>query len=294
MQVTVDMFSGRPNPTWRLSTRRSSEVYERCRAMGATPRRADVIGDVVGGRPVRLGLRGIDIGPAEPGEFGLSPGQRFTVAASVSDVTDDEIETARWLIDTTDSTVDDAVVGALEEQIGQVVSRRTAAESGPDVAAAAAESLATSLSIVGCAALVTPMRLGYWNTPFVQPYNNCYNYATNFVSGSLAQPGRRSGLPYAGFTCEHVLAAAQRDGLELQCGRNVGVVALGVWPGFDFHWWRLHPGDSWAHKIGYWPAQNVDNAFRPLVNGLTPANCDRGPYVQFCGYYFVPMSMWVL
>ena len=91
-----------------------------------------------------------------------------------------------------------------------------------------------------------------------------------------------------------MLSAAQRDGLQLQCGRDVGVVALGIWPGFDFHWWRLHPDESWAHKIGYWPAQNVDNAFRTLSNGLTPANCDRGPYVQFCGYYFVPMSMWVL
>jgi hypothetical protein len=34
---------------------------------------------------------------------------------------------------------------------------------------------------------------GFWNTPAVQPKNNCYNYAMNWRSDTFAQPGRISG-----------------------------------------------------------------------------------------------------
>lgn len=33
-----------------------------------------------------------------------------------------------------------------------------------------------------------------WNTPSVQPYNNCYNYANNMITNTFAQPGRKHNL----------------------------------------------------------------------------------------------------
>lgn len=281
MQVTIDMFSGRPNPTWRLPPSRSAELVERCRAM---PTRSSTPTDGI----ARLGFRGIDIVPESPAEMA---GRRL-VDASTPAVGDDEVDTVRWLLETAEVAVDDDLASALAEEI-EVVAARTAS-SPQTVDSAMDDDLAAALDVDTCSVRATSMRLPYWNTPWVQPFNNCYNYATNFVSGSLAQPGRRSGRPYLGFTCDHVLGAARRDGLDVRCGKDDVVVALGIWPGFDFHWWRLHEGESWAHKVGRWPAQNVDNSYRPLSGGLTPATCDRGPYVQFCGYYFVPMSMWVV
>ena len=242
--------------------------------------------------PSRLGFRGITVEPTDPAFVG-TPTPAFQIAAAPAAVSEDEIDIARWLLSSAESAVDDdladAVIGDIEVRSSAAATTFGDVDMDGDVDAD--DGLAAALG--ACPIRRTPMSLAYWNTPFVQSYNNCYNYASNFVSGSLAQPGRRSGLTYAGFTCGHVLAAAVRDGLRTDCAPNGGVVALAIWPGYDFHWWRLHQGASWAHKIGRWPAQSVDNAFRPLANGLTPATCDRGPYLEFCGYYFVPPAMWV-
>jgi hypothetical protein len=99
---------------------------------------------------------------------------------------------------------------------------------------------------------------------------------------------------YGGFTCESVATAAGFDGCVTDCRGTMRVVALGIWPGFDFHWWRLHPNGAWAHKIGTSPVFQQDNSGRILANGLTPQNCDRGPYVEFCGYFFVPLGVEVM
>ena len=279
MRVTLDVFSGRPNPTWQLNAARSAELYQRCRAMGSVAPRP---------LPARLGFRGIVVHQWDP-MLGCAPAQAFQIAATTNAVTDDDVDTARWLLAASESAVDDDLADAV---IGDIAMRAAAAPLGDgDGDIDADDGLAVAVG--ACPIRATPMSLAYWNNPSVQPFNNCYNYASNFVSGSLAQPGRRSGASYAGFTCGQVLAAARRDGLRTDCAPNVGVVALGIWPGYDFHWWRLHVDGEWAHKIGRWPAQNVDNSYRRLDNGLTPATCDRGPYVEFCGYYFVPPTMWV-
>ena len=54
----------------------------------------------------------------------------------------------------------------------------------------------------------------------------------------------------------------------------------------------LLPGrDRWSrlvgeHKPGGTPARWTDESGRPLFQGLAPDNCDRGPYVHFCGYFY--------
>jgi hypothetical protein len=79
----------------------------------------------------------------------------------------------------------------------------------------------------------------------------------------------------------------------IRSGSNKNV-ALVVWPGVDYHWYRRHSNGFWGHKPGQTAARNVDNA-NVLINGITrtPANCNRGPYTHFCGYRFSPTGMQV-
>ena len=67
--------------------------------------------------------------------------------------------------------------------------------------------------------------------------------------------------------------------------------ALVVWPGYDFHWYRLHTNGFWGHKPGHTAARNTDNQGRVIGGALNPQNCNRGPYTAFCGYRFSPVGM---
>ena len=54
-----------------------------------------------------------------------------------------------------------------------------------------------------------------WNTPTVQPYNNCYNYGNDLITNTFAQPGKGSGQMYRRIDFEEVTRAASRDGLRV-------------------------------------------------------------------------------
>jgi hypothetical protein len=145
----------------------------------------------------------------------------------------------------------------------------------------------------GGAPFLTPYRPDFWNRTAIRLHNNCYNYATNFASNTVAQPGRRSGSIYQAFACAPVGAAAFSDGYLSELDGVARVVALAIWPGWDFHWWRLHPDGMWAHKLGLSTARNVDNSGRVIAGGLTPETCARQPYTDFCSYFFVPLGIQV-
>jgi hypothetical protein len=291
MLVTVDMFSGRPNPSWFVPR---SEVRKFAEWLDAAPAVPTVVEP-----PSQLGFRGLSVQQTEPGELPPLAPTYLRVAAPETAPSPDELATARLLLSTAEAAVEDDVAAVVSDRIDELDRAREV--SGPaggqdldhDGQVDVDDGLLAVLATAACRERLTPMVLSYWSTPFVQPYNNCYNYATNFVSNTLAQPGRRSGQIYTSFHCDHVLAAARRDSLLLECEGDAGVVALGIWPGIDFHWWRLHPSGYWAHKIGRHAPQTVDNSNRVIGDGMTPANCDRGPYTQFCGYFFVPPWMWV-
>ena len=59
-------------------------------------------------------------------------------------------------------------------------------------------------------------------------------------------------------------------------------MALVVWPGRDYHWYRCHQERYWGHKPGQTAARNTDNSNRVISN---PETCDRGPYTNFCGWF---------
>ena len=133
----------------------------------------------------------------------------------------------------------------------------------------------------------------------MQSSNNCYNYGTDVLTNSFAQPGVGSGQawwPKEGATptvaadevtplscppwcgpannCSALAAAAARDGLSWHGNvmpadepeRGGHHVALFVWPESNFHWIRMDADVDaatglhlWSHKPGGSPVTNVDN-----------------------------------
>jgi hypothetical protein len=129
----------------------------------------------------------------------------------------------------------------------------------------------------------------WWNVPVRQPYNNCYNYATNYRTDTFAQPGRAAGQQYKSLSCADVSAGAVADDLiaapaENVCPSNGHLVALVVAPGWDFHWYRKGRDGMWTHKPGATPATNVDNSGNAIPD---PRTANRGPYTDFCMFMVV-------
>lgn len=145
-----------------------------------------------------------------------------------------------------------------------------------------------------CEYEVSQFNPGFWNTPAVQPHNNCYNYARNWRTDTFAQPGRAHGAGTSTMACNTVTTAAMADGLVKRCQclpvsewpRRL--MALVVDPGWDYHWYRHQRGGYWGHKPGSTPARNTDNSGVVITN---PETCNRGGYTDFCDYFYAGRSV---
>ena len=136
-----------------------------------------------------------------------------------------------------------------------------------------------------CAPLYEP---DWWNDPSRQPYNNCYNYGTNYRTDTFAQPGRATGhLRASPPFCSDCRDSAVSDGLidspnaDNKCPKEGHLVALVISPGpgfFDFHWFRKGRNGRWSHKPGSGAATNLDNSAHTIAD---PRTADRGPYTDF-------------
>lgn len=131
----------------------------------------------------------------------------------------------------------------------------------------------------------------------IQYNNNCYNYGCDKQTGTYAQPGRAHGIQLAQDDCRcdgasgPVHQGAVADGLvPVDCDTGCGCkecwhkVALVMWPGHDYHWYRLDRNGRWSHKIGWSPATDLDNSNNAITD---PRTADRGGYTVFCGCYCV-------
>jgi hypothetical protein len=127
-----------------------------------------------------------------------------------------------------------------------------------------------------------------------QGKNNCYDYATDILTNTFAQPGRGSGVcrktarPCVPNTCDAVRKAAESDGLVWHGNALPDAlpaaghyVSLHIWPQSNFHWLRMDADKFWSHKPGGSPVRNVDNSGR-LIND--PARADVSPWSNHCGY----------
>ena len=142
-----------------------------------------------------------------------------------------------------------------------------------------------------CAPLYEP---AWWNNDWNRlVHNNCYNYSTNYRTDTFAQPGRASGVTH-NVTCPTTTPAAVADGLinspraKNRCPREGHLVALVVYPTTvvfrDYHWYRKGRNGYWTHKPGGTPATNVDNGGNLISD---PRTANRGPYKVFCTFMVV-------
>jgi hypothetical protein len=145
-----------------------------------------------------------------------------------------------------------------------------------------------------CLYEVSQFNPGFWNTPTVQPRNNCYNYARNWRTDTYAQPGRAHGAQTGTMACNTVTTAAMADRLVKRCSclpdseSPRRLMALVIDPGWDYHWYRHQRGGFWGHKPGPTAARNIDSSSVVITN---PETCDRGGYTDFCGYFYAGKSV---
>ncbi|MEZ4425704.1 MAG: hypothetical protein R3E98_20085 [Gemmatimonadota bacterium] len=292
LRITVDIFSGRPNPVVTLAGDEERDLLERL----AAPRAGRDAGTRGSARPPRLppstlGYRGLLI------EHVREPGRRrpsgLPARARVA---------AGWLYTEEDARpVRDP---GLEDQILSPTGPLRLTGFGPefsDRAAEESERFRWVLSnfdfgrirwplrqVCRCAPLWEP---AWWNDAgTVQWSNNCYNYGTNYRSDTYAQPGLAAGAMYGAITCAEVRAGAIADALLLaakannRCPKEGHLVALVVGPGWDFHWYRKGRNGYWTHKPGGTPATDRDNSGHLITD---PRTADRGGYTDFCTFMVV-------
>ena len=272
LQVELDIFSGRPNPKWILTDKEEKQLLDR---VVADPK-AMVAPSATDGR---LGYRGYVVSTLsegiDDGRKAAKLPSRFRIGGQAGSASDLNL----WLLDTSeklDTEVDDFV-----REVAAGMIRKDELTPGR------IDSATDKGALTGCASnyLTSASNFSFWNTsPYIY-YNNCYNFAANYRSNTFAQPGRQGGstLPYPP-TCANARAGVILDGWSDTCqASNNLTIFLVIWPGTDFHFYRLCFGGYWCHKPGGTPARNTDDSGN-LITNMATAN--TGPYTSHCEYFY--------
>ena len=263
--VTLNIYSGRQNPSWELSDDQVKDF------VGKIADASDTTFMKPPGIAGRLGYRGFSVKSIrEPDldrdiylDSGILDLDRFDLNRVVGD---SSLE--KWLLTTAGSTVDKELTSIVE---GELLAR-------PDFDSTQGNSSSGPPAY----------NPGKWNNDAsIRSRNNCYNYSNDKITNTFAQPGRGSGQVFSELTCLDVGAASERDGQVPADSASSSpakghFIALVIWPGRDYHWYRLDENAKWSHKPGQTRATNVDNSGN-LIND--PEACDRGFYTSWCGYY---------
>jgi hypothetical protein len=267
-EIELDIFSGRPNPRWTLDADEGEEFLTRLldRTVPIAPLRSSE----------GLGYRGF-ICTATGNTAAVLHARHLPTTFRVRDGLAQSIDSSAetWLR-FSGHTV--AVPGAADGVIGQGIST-TALE---DATAVVKRKLFFTSST----------DFSEWNGSH-EIFNNCYNYASNSITDTFAQPGRGSGEMYHDITADEIHKAALRDGyldgLHQSTKKRNLHVGYCIWPGSDYHWYRqTEPMDGeirWTHKPGGTPARNYDSSGKFITD---PSTCDRGPYTIWGGFMYNP------
>jgi hypothetical protein len=296
VKLTLDIFSGRPNPVMVLDTKTARKLVNQL-SFSALKKQTEKTNPF----PSILGYRGLII---------EQEGKLFS---------DDLPERLHYAQDTvyTDAKAAKAESG-LESFLMDNLKNFTGVEDIQDFPTVV-ESLwrnymdgrkdfiinASKWRDVLSEELIRPLRpvcacsptadLAAWNTnPFITSRNNCYNYATNYRSDTYGQPGQAAGQKWNDLTACNVGAGkisatmgAVADGLidvpsqNNKCVSPGHLVALVNSPGWDYHWYRKGSNGKWSHKMGGSPATLLDNSGNPITD---PRTANRGSYTGFCTF----------
>jgi hypothetical protein len=303
LRIEADLFSGRPNPVWMVTDADAGDAL--LRSVSGAPEAVAKPGagfDGLGYREVRVSVvhddeprrRGV------PREFALGSTAAADPAASG--------DLARRFVETMLSSTDVRLLQhehtpldqRMQELILEGMERLLAnpPQPGPPPRPPGKNPLRTTVQdgkCEKCAYEVSQYNPGFWNTsPFVRANNNCYNYARNWRTDTFAQPGRAHGAGTNTMQCPEVTTAAMADGLKKRCDclsekeYPRRLMALVVGPDYDYHWYREQRDGFWGHKPGQTAARNTDENGALVVDPETAA---RGPYTDFCGYFYAGRSV---
>lgn len=319
LEVTLDIFSGNPNPTWEMPEDKVKEFFE---IKGWKDLMIPVDSNYL-----NLGYKGfimsvlsdeeekIDLNSTEipkpkstnlPSTFRIYGSKKLDdeLNTNFKDSLDiDEIqEKEKWLLNTSRADLsktmeenqteehNDNLSQELYKYVEDTISgnNNTIADSETqqqEIQQESKEVLAT------CNLRATYYNPLFWNDQRYLRYNNCYNYAMGKRTNTFAQPGRAHGCSFS-MNCTSVAKAAKCDKVVTNCQGNnpYYYVALVIWPNYDYHWYHWHMERFWGHKPGQTAARNTDNLGRIISGSLNPHNCNRGPYTVFCGYYYGPTN----
>jgi hypothetical protein len=281
LRITIDVFSGRPNPVLVLEGKEAAEALARLRpARKLDKEELKPIPDWT------LGYRGLIIEQEE--RLARELPQRFRLAHG-------DLVGPRLAHRATDEHFEDFVCGSTG-----LIRRLPLGSEFPKILRTEIEQFWTLRSEYKAqrpiGPKVTPCMCGplnepnWWNDGGQRQFtNNCYNYAANYRTDTYAQPGRAAGAMFGALTCASVRAAAEKDALVNQPGANNKcpeeghLVALVIWPGVDFNWYRKDRNGYWTHKH---PGRvtNLDNNGRIISD---PRTASRAPYTDFCTFMVV-------
>jgi hypothetical protein len=271
--VTLDIYSGRPNPTWELSPSQVAQLRKHLTS-ARTPTALQSPAS-----KGRLGYRGFHVEslgePNFPERSRIFDGVMDIGDAMTPNFVDHNSKSEAFLL----STAGDSISSELHSHVRTAIARNS--KIGPGA------------TLQGLKILFAPrFNPGRWNDlPKICHHNNCYNYANNKITNTFAQPGRGSGahIPRVA-NCPGTGKAAHSDGQkplgpkfnpEKPCPDGQWI-ALFVWPGQDYHWYRCDANRKWSHKPGPTAAKNTDDEGRLIED---PQSCARGHYTKFCGYF---------
>ncbi|HKO55471.1 MAG TPA: hypothetical protein VJ276_06295 [Thermoanaerobaculia bacterium] len=301
LKVEVDIFSGRPNPVWFVT---DSDEAKQLLGVVAESREAVAKPDAgftgLGYREVRLSL----IGDDEPRQRNLA--REFAVGSAAAANPKASVDLARRvlegmlrprevrLVQHELTPLNRTLFEFIAEQMERSLQRPPQPPGPPPPPSSPLRTTVHDAKCDKCEYEVSQYNPGFWNTAAVQPHNNCYNYARNWRTDTFAQPGRAHGAQTGTMKCANVTTAAMADGLKKRCDclpisewpRRL--MALVIAPNQDYHWYREQRGGFWGHKPGQTAARNVDNNNALVVNPETAA---RGPYTDFCGYFYAGKSV---
>jgi len=311
VRVTLDIFSGRPNPVWELDDAAGADLVRQVEAA------RDLVGGIATGSG-RLGFRGLLI--EETGGGQTLRARELPQLLRVSGDDPRGVELALRLLGSLGkpTTVHGADLAPgltplpdldlralIEEDTAGLTGREerggvhgysdvSIASLNPAPVIATDASSWTTQAQGSCQIEVAAFNPNFWNVSPVLTNNNCYNYATNRRTDTFAQPGRAAGQQATTMKCANVSTGAQADGAYLAptcvpSGQEPRwYMAMVVWPGVDYHWYRLQAEGYWGHKPGQTAARNYDNSNVVITN---PETANRGGYRNFCGYFFARSGM---
>jgi hypothetical protein len=310
LKIVVDIFSGRPNPSWIMDDDRGKEILVQIANRREVIAKINEGYDGIGFRGIHIELMGDENIKGIPSQFAIANGTTKNPKDSINlarSIVDQMIRYEKMSLDLLNLTpinneVQKIIIQSIDsfEKNYDLIQKYTAKKIEVTKLFGAVRVTVNDAKCTNCQYEESRFNPNFWNSnPYVRMNNNCYNYARNWRTDTFAQPGRYSGHTASSMTCAEVKAAAMRDGLKERCNCLTQdeyprrLMALFIAPGKDYHWYRKQTCGFWGHKPGGTAARNIDNSGHLITN---PESCDRGigtylNYTDFCGYFYAGKSV---